>query len=232
MALADDIRAVHDRTRTELIAAHDYFADSKQAWQFLDDAIGTGYTFSTTNPVTGTTTTPAELVGRIPKYVTRELTEATFNNFLSIFEAFFTDFVRAWLRAYPQNLLATEPVPVDVILESQDKAAMIDFLIDRATVGLLDKKPADWFTYLEKKLKLGCPGADEVARFAEEKATRDVIMHNRRVVNEVYVAKSGSLARYAAGEFIDIPDPYHRDVWTLLLKIVADLSDAMIAKFS
>ena len=52
---------------------------------------------------------------------------------------------------------------MDVILESPDKDAITDFLIDRAIVGLLYKKPSDWFAFIEKKLKLGCPSADEIA---------------------------------------------------------------------
>jgi hypothetical protein len=231
MALVDDIRALRTRTVAELTAAHDYYTDTVQVWAFFRAAVATGYTSSYTSPVTSTTTTQIELMSRIPGYIKRELAESTFNNFLAIFEAFFADFVRAWLRAYPQNLLSADPVPVDVILESPDKAAITDFLIDRAIVGVLYKKPADWFAWVEKRLKLGCPAADEIARFAEAKATRDVIMHNRGVVNDVYVTKAGALARYAAGEFIDLPDPYHRDVWGVLLKIVADLAAAVCAKF-
>lgn len=231
MPLADDIRAVRDRAITELIAAHDYYADTKAAWQFFGDAIQTGYQFSKTNAVTGTTTSETELLGRIPGYVDERLAEATFLTFLSIFEAFFTDFVRAWLRAYPQNLAATDPVPVDVILDAADKAEIATFVIDRAVGGLMYRKPADWFAYLDKKLKLGCPSADEVERFAEAKATRDVLIHNRGVVNEVYAAKAGHRARYAVGEQVDVPEPYHREVWDLLQKIVADLADAVAAKF-
>lgn len=231
MALADEICRVRDHAISELVAAHDYFTDTQRAWAFLADNITRGHTFSYSSAVTGTVTTQVELAGRITGYLNREVAEATFHNFLAIFEAFFTDFVRAWLRAYPQNLLSTEPVPVDVILESPDKAAIIDFLIDRAIVGLLYKKPADWFAFLEKKLKLGCPSAEEIARLAEAKATRDLIMHNRGVVNEVYVAKAGQLARYPVGAFVELPPAYHREIWNLLQKVVADLADTMLAKF-
>jgi hypothetical protein len=231
MSLTTDIQAVRDRAVAEFTAAYDYYTDTHQAWQFLNDALATGHALTYRSPVTGTVTTQVELAGRITGYLNREVAEATFHNFLAIFEAFFTDFVRAWLRAYPQNLLSTEPVPVNVILESPDKAAIIDFLIDRAIVGLLYKKPADWFAFLEKKLKLGCPSAEEIARLAEAKATRDLIMHNRGVVNEVYVAKAGQLARYPVGAFVELPPAYHREIWNLLQKVVADLADTMLAKF-
>jgi hypothetical protein len=231
MALAEDIRAARDRATAALVSAHDYHADSIAAWNFLRSAIDSGQQLVLPNRVTGTVTTEATLIAKMPEYTAKRLTEATFHSFLAIFEAFLTDFMRAWLRAYPQNLAAAEPVPVDVILEAKDKLEITDFLIDRAIVGLLYRKPADWFAYLEKRLKLGCPSAAEVERIAEAKATRDILMHNRGVVNEVYVAKAGALARFTAGQFIDIPEPYHQDLWEMLLKVVAELSDAITGKF-
>lgn len=231
MPLADDIRALRNRTLAELVAAHDYHADTITAWKTVRNTVLAGERFSNTNAVTGTTTSETDLVERITGYVDERLAEATFLTFLSIFEAFFTDFVRAWLRAYPQNLAATDPVPVDVILDAADKAEIATFVIDRAVGGLMYRKPADWFAYLDKKLKLGRPAADEIERFAEAKATRDVLIHNRGVVNEVYAAKAGHRARYAVGEQVDVPEPYHREVWDLLQKIVADLADAVAAKF-
>ena len=231
MALADDIRRIRDRVTTALVATHDHYTDTRWVWQRLSDDIAKGQIFSYINPVTNTATTQTELLARISNYSTERIAEVTLLSFVTIFEAFFTDFLRAWLRAYPRNLLSSEPVPVNVILESSDKAAMTDFLIDRAVVGVLYRKPADWFAYIEQRLKLGCPTADEIARLAEAKATRDVVMHNQGVVNEVYIAKSGAHARHPLGEFIDVPDPYLNDVWELLLKIVADLADAVVAKF-
>lgn len=231
MSLGDDIRRIRDRAQTALVAAHDYYADTRQMWEQLSDDIAKGRTVGYTNPVTGTATTQVELLDRIPHYAHRLIAESTFQQFLAIFEAFFTDLVRAWLRAYPQNLLSAEPVPVDVVIDAPDKAAITDFLVDRAVIGLMYKKPADWFAFLGKRLKIDRPDADDVSRFAEAKATRDVLVHNQGVANETYVAKAGPLARHPVGEFIDLPEPYHYGVHELLLKIVADLADAVVVKF-
>ncbi len=232
MPLADELRAIRDRAAAELTATHDYFADSGYAWKILDAEITTaGRVFAYSNPVTGTVTTEAGLAARIGGYVHRQLRVATFQSFLAVFEAFFADLVRAWLRAYPHALADKSPVTVDAILDAPDKPAILDFLIDRAVGTLFYQKPADWFTYLEKQLKLGCPSAEEVGRLAEAKATRDVLVHNRGLANELYVRKAGTRARHPVGELVDIPDAYHREVWDLLLKLVADLSAAMLAKF-
>jgi hypothetical protein len=232
MGLADEVRAVRDRALAELRATHDYYDDTRRAWRYIETALGAGYDSSYTNSTTGTVTTQATLAGRIPKYSTTRIAEATFAEFVSIFERFLGDFVRVWLRAYPQNLLATEPVAVDVILDAPDKPQLVEFLIDRAIIGLLYRKPADWFAFVEKKLKLGCPTAEEIARVAEAKVSRDVIVHNNGVANEVYIAKAGPHARYALGEFIDLPDDYHNEILALYSKVIADVGEAMCGKFA
>lgn len=231
MALTDDIRRIRDRTTAALVAAHDYYDDTCRMWERLGADIAHGLTLAYTNPVTGTATTQTDLLTRIPAYSLKRITESTFQQFLALFEAFVTDFLRAWLRAQPQYLLPTEPVDFPAILKAPDKATLIDAAVERKVFGLFYKKPADWFKFIDDKLKLGRPEPDEVSRFAEAKATRDVLVHNQGVANDVYVAKAGPLARHPIGEFIDLPEPYHHGIYELLLKIVADLADAVVAKF-
>jgi hypothetical protein len=62
------------------------------------------------------------------------------------------------------------------------------------------------------------------------KATRDVLVHNRGVANKTYEFKAGKLARYGDGQRIDISEPYHRQTWELLRKIVTDVSNAASVK--
>jgi hypothetical protein len=232
MPLVVDIQRLRDRALAELSAAHDYFTDTKIAWELVRRLISSGKTtFSITNKITGSVTTPADLAGRSRGYVVKPLAEATFQTFLAVFEAFFADLLRAWLRAYPQYLMPTEPVDFPTIYHAPDKATVLEFVIDRKVQGLLYKKPADWFRLIEEKLQLGSPTSEEVGQLAEAKALRDVLIHNSGVANEVYVAKAGDRARFAVGEKVDISDPYHREVWSLLRRIVADLSAAMIKKF-
>jgi hypothetical protein len=83
---------------------------------------------------------------------------------------------------------------------------------------------------MEEKLKLGLPTEEEIEKFAEAKASRDVLVHNRGVANRIYESKAGALARYKAGERIEIPGDYHKERWQLIRKMVADISNAAIAK--
>ena len=91
MPLAGDIQALRDRVISELNAAHDYFTDTKVAWDLVGDSIAAGNTFSIENKATGTVTNQTSLAGKARGYVAKQLTEATFQQFITIFENFFFD---------------------------------------------------------------------------------------------------------------------------------------------
>lgn len=229
MALADDIRALRDRALADLNAAHDYYTDTKVAWDLVRRAVAHGETFSIRNVTTGSVTTQADLAGRSRGYVAEQLTGATFQQFVSIFENYFFDLVRLWLTAFPKNLSGRK-VDFEDVLDAPDKDAITAQVVSRELNEILYKRPTSWFDYLEDKAKLGRPAPDEIARIAEAKATRDVLVHNRGIASKTYESKAGTLARYVAGQRIDIPEHYHRQTWELLRKVVTDISNAAIAK--
>jgi hypothetical protein len=229
MALADSIRALRDRTLADLNATHDYYADTMFAWQFVDSHIGAGIKFTNRNLVTGSATTQTDLAAKALRYVNEQLPEATFQHFIVIFEFFFFDFLRIWLLAYPRSLMGKK-VDFKVVLDAPDKDAITLEVVNKELNEVLYERPTGWFTYLNEKVKLGCPTEDEIDRIAEAKASRDVLVHNRGIAGRSYVSKAGNRARYQEGERIEISADYHRETWELIRKVVADISDAAIAK--
>lgn len=229
MPLADDIRALRDRTLSDLNAAHDYYTDTKIAWDIVRRFIATGNAPSIRNMTTGTVTTHVQLAAKSRGYVAEQLSEATFQQFITIFENFFFDLLRLWLAAHPKSLGA-KTVEFRRILDAPDKAAITLHVVNHELNEVLYERPAEWFAYLESKVKLGCPTQDEIAKIAEAKASRDVLVHNRGVASKTYESKAGNLARYKDGQRIDIPEHYHRETWELLRKVVTDISNAAIAK--
>jgi hypothetical protein len=230
MALADDIRVLRDRVQLDLNFAHDYYSDTRTAWEIVNEFAAAGNTFFTQNLTTGTETTQADLPRRAVVYVAVQLAEATFQQFISIFENFFFDLLRLWLSAYPQNL-SGKKVDVKAILDAPDKETILQFIVDREVNEIMYDRPTGWFAYFESMAKIGCPTADEIDRIAEAKACRDVLAHNRGVSNKVYVSKAGKLARFKEGQRIDITEQYHQQTWELIRKVATDISNASIAKF-
>jgi hypothetical protein len=229
MALAADIRTLRDRVLAELNGAHDYYTDTKIAWNIVGEFIGAGNTFAIQNKTTGSMTTQADLSAKSRGYVAEQLTEATFQQFISIFENFFFDISRLWLMAYPQSL-GGKKLDFQAVLDSADKDAITLLVVNKEVNEIVYDRPAAWFKYLNDKAKLGCPTPDEIDKIAEAKASRDVLVHNRGVANKTYESKAGKLARYKDGQRIDIPEHYHRQTWELIRKVVADISNAAIAK--
>jgi hypothetical protein len=229
MALPDEIRALRDRVLADLNAAHDYYTDTKIAWRIVHKVVAAGHTFTIRNMTTGTVTTQADLAAKARGYVAEQVTEATFQQFISIFENFFFDLLRLWLMAYPQNLIGKK-VDFKAVLDAPDKEAITLLVVNKELNELLYERPAGWFAYLEDRAKLGCPSRDESDPIAEAKASRDVLLHNRGVASKTYESKAGRLGRYKDGQTIDIPEHYHRETWELIRKVITEIANAAIAK--
>ena len=229
MALSDDIRTLRDHVRDDLVSAHDYYTDTKSAWRLVHKVITSGHAFTIRNRITGTITTQAELAAKARGYVAEQLAEASFQQFIAIFENFYFELLRLWLTAYPRSL-GKKTVDFKTILELPDRDAITRLVVGKELNEILYERPTEWFAYLDDKVKLGCPSPDEVGRIAEAKASRDVLAHNQGIANNIYESKATSHARFRDGERLIIPEQYHRETWELLRKVVFDVSDAAIAK--
>jgi hypothetical protein len=228
--LKADLERVKARALGALNGEHDYFEFTKAAWNIVTNLIvHDGRSISIRNLTTGTVTENADLVANARDYVAVHLTESTFQQFISIFEIFFGDVARLWLTAYPGSL-SSKTISFENVLSLPDKEALIAYVIERHVTDLVYDRPDEWFSYLKKTANLPCLSDEEVRRFAEAKASRDVLIHNEGVANARYVLKSGDAARFKDGERIEISDPYHRATWQLVRKLVTDISDAAIAK--
>ena len=229
MTPAELIVRARDKAWVDLAAAHDYYEDTRNAWKIVEVAVLSGRRFSDTNLATGTVTSEADLIRKSREYIKSELAEATFQQFLAIFENFFFELLRLWLTAYPRSL-GKKTIDFRTVLEAPDRDAIIQLMIRKELNELSYDRPAGWFAYLEEKAKLGCPTTVEIERFTEAKAARDVLAHNRGIVNATYRFKAGRLARFAEGDRVEITERYHRSTWELTGKLVAEIADAAAAK--
>jgi hypothetical protein len=155
---------------------------------------------------------------------------STFIHLVSLFEDFFFfDFLQLWLTTYPGSL-SERTLKFDAVLKAPDKDAITHAVIDGALNQLKYERVADWFQYLERLARLGCPSDERIEVVAEMRASRDIVLHNKSVVNALYVAKAGSRSRYQAGDRMEIPEPYLRQSWEALGLVIREIADAAIAK--
>lgn len=199
MALADNILALRDATLAELDAVHDYYSDTRGVWGVVLAYVQEGNTVEIRNQTTGNVTSGPDLAGKARRYLAGHLAEATFQQFVMSLESFFFDLLRLWLVAYPQSLGAKD-LKFKTVLDAPDKDAVTLHVVNHELNEIAYERLADWFSYLEGRLRLGCPSAEDIERLSEAKASRDVLAHNRGVANRVYLSKAGRFARHSEGE--------------------------------
>jgi hypothetical protein len=96
---------------------------------------------------------------------------------------------------------------VDEILDSTDKGEIVDRIIKRNQINLFCAGPQKQVEYFDKVL--GITLDDELwDDWFEFKATRDIIVHNSGISNELYIAKSSKKARGKLGDKINIDKSY------------------------
>lgn len=231
MTLADQVTTLGRDALARFDAVDAYYFDTLCAWDLVRTLSRRHGSFKVT-PGTGEVrpaVSVADLAARSEGYVATFLNVTTFQQYLGVFEDYLFGLLRLWLTAHPLNV-GNKQIDLKSLLAAGSLDAAVGLFVDKELNDVLYKRPAEWFAYLNEKVKLGVPSADEVARFTEAKASRDVLTHGNGVVTAQYVDKSGTLARYAVGEFIDIPDDYHRDTVGLLRKMAADLTAAAAAR--
>lgn len=229
MALTDDINRLRADSLAALDASHNYYAHTKIAWRLVQQMVRQGHKVTIRNQATGSTIDENELPGLAQEYVTEYLASATFQHFVSLFEDFVFDFLRAWLIEYPGSLSGKQ-LQFRTVLESADKPEIIRAVVQKELAGLAYERIDNWFINLEKVVKLGCPNQEQVERLAEIKASRDVLVHNKGIANSIYVDKSMGRARFNDGETLEIPEHYHRNSWHLIKQVVSDIAEAAINK--
>jgi hypothetical protein len=210
MALADDIRSLSTRSLAALDAAHEYHAHTKGVWRLIHEIVREGRRFSITDRLTGNVMNQDSIPALAQQYISDYHTSFTFQHFVSLFEHFFFDLARLWLSAYPESL-SSRGLTFGEVLKAPDKSAITQSVVDRVLNEISYQRVADWFTYLDRLVKLNCPTAGEIERLAEIKASRDVFVHNRGIANAIYVAKAGGRARAGDGDALELTERYHRE---------------------
>ncbi len=233
MSLGIEIQALSDRIHADLRAAHDYYEFTKSSWRLVRRLAASGYAITFGNIHTGTVVQTADLPRLALGYVAGGyLAESAFQHFIALLEDFVFELLRIWLSAYPGGIPNKDqkPVKLATVIDAPDRATILAVVIDGELNALKYERPTAWFRYLNDRVKLGCPTDEQIERLAKIKASRDILAHNRGVVNQTYLEKSGGRSRYKIGQRLEVPEPYLHDTWLLIQGVVEDLATAAMAK--
>jgi hypothetical protein len=226
-----------DRVVSDLRAAHDYHAHTVAVWRMVLELAGEGRTIDVSNFVTGTTVGAGELADLGPVYVQTYLAESVFQHCVTLFEDFVFGLIGIWLSAYPKGLgrgdsrdRSERTIPLKIVLDAPDRDAIIRTVVDRELDRLKYERIDAWFAYLHDRVKLELPTSEQIRQLAEIKASRDLLVHNRGIVNATYLDKAGILARYRDGDQIEIREAYLTESWSLISQVVTDLATGAMGK--
>jgi hypothetical protein len=156
---------------------------------------------------------------------------------ITVVEDYLQNMLRLFLAAYPKKLGVSakgveveRKIPLDIILTSSNKDDIVSRVIDLHLNSLFYAKPLEYFAYIEDTLDISIPEAAK-ANYIEAKATRDIIVHNSGIANEMYAQKAAKKARAKPGEALAFDEQYFKAVIGTMKLVVSTIYDACVKKY-
>ena len=157
------------------------------------------------------------------------LPQLSFQNSVSIFESWFFDILRLILKD-KNRLNKKKKIDVSAIIECASIEEVVMKIVDVELNELKYQKPADWFDYLNKFVNITGPSEDEILEISEIKASRDIIVHNDGVCNEIYIGKSFTKSRGVIGTPLCFDHDYVFSSWTFLNTVMENVGKELSEK--
>jgi len=240
--LVDALKIFRERVVKQFCAVMEFKAFTDLAYQVTSKQANTmppdwpsfviGYsTFAHSFGLSDLTIKAKELPTHLTRAKDEYLAPLMFQNQVALFEYLFFDMLRLLLVDKPLHLPSNRKIEYSEIFDAQTKEEIIGAMVDRELNELKFKNVQEWFLYLEKLVSDCKTSACDQEHIAEAKATRDLLVHNAGVVNDIYLKKAGNHARYKIGENVHVGGDYSRDIWQLLLSALLGSVDCLISKF-
>lgn len=168
--------------------------------------------------------TDKELKSIYDYYISTGIFEAFLVNTLSRFEYFLSDVLFEFFYHFPlrltekcQGVPQCPDISPKQLIESQDKEQLLQNLIRDHLSNVFRQRPSIYLPYAIKLL--GGKDDSSFQEYYEIAATRDLVVHNSRIVNQLYIDKSGQKARGGLGEQLSVDQAYYYEALALLKKV-------------
>ncbi|TEU19594.1 MAG: hypothetical protein E3J21_03310 [Anaerolineales bacterium] len=169
--------------------------------------------------------------------IARDLYRQSLITAVATTEDYLTQILTIILRWFPHKLkLAVtgsqteRKIDLDLVLEAQKMDDLFARIIERRLISVFYGSPQRYFDYIQSVLAFEL--SDEVKiSYAEVKATRDLLVHNSGIVNQVYLKKAGSRARVPEGETIPLDDQYFSESIRCMKRVVTKVYSGCLDKY-
>jgi hypothetical protein len=247
MSLSEDLLSLTVQTREHLGEIRDFYIHTTQAWRVVQQIAHEGRSVGIIDTSSGRDVPAPDLEPLAQRHVTVHLAESTFKELSGILEDWILGLSRLWLTAFPAQLGAAYAeavergrsqrreeiqIPLSEVLGALDRDAILGGVVQRIVRELAYRRPDQWFRFLDNRVNLGCPDEGRRMALCEMKGARDVLEHNRGVVNRDYLDKAGAAARHGVGDLIQIDESYLMGCFVMLHEVIAEMAAAAIRKSS
>ncbi|WP_315718283.1 MULTISPECIES: hypothetical protein [unclassified Bradyrhizobium] len=133
---------------------------------------------------------------------------------ISRIEAFIQDCIFEVVKKYPEKLAiigGKSGIPLDLYLQHEDRDDLLEAYIALRCQDLMFSKPSEYLAKAAEVLSIQLK-PDIVATYVEMKASRDLLIHNGGLINQLYLDKAGRKARGKINDELDIDEEYFADV--------------------
>jgi hypothetical protein len=168
--------------------------------------------------------TDAEVTGIYDQYLATGLYEAFLVSTLSRFESFLADVLAAFFLAYPmritervQGIPAYPQMSAADIIGADDKNQLMRVMIQAHLEQVFRQRPSDYMKYVVQIL--GLQNDKSFLDYYEVAATRDLVVHNSCVINELYMQKAGKKARGELGKRLAVNEKYFYSALAKMKKV-------------
>ncbi len=166
--------------------------------------------------------TDKELQNIYNRFLKDDLYKAILSSCISDFEDFLFTSLKEILKQYPQKATTSvsgvsinKDIKLEQILLFNDINSLLDNQISNIITHISYLSPLKYFEYFAAIS--GVKISDVLIHdYIELKASRDLIIHNNSIINNVYLIKAGSLSRGKINERISIDQDYFDNSIALL----------------
>lgn len=180
---------------------------------------------------------PTELSALFNRFANQELYENLLVSSVSRFEFYLSDVIGKFLRHFPTKLSigpkggdSGKQVPIHLLVDADDLDDLRDDVIDLRLQAIFHAEPKEYCAYFNAVSELGIP-LDDFGQFFEIKATRDLIVHNSLLVNELYVKKAGDCGRGEVGDRLKVRRDYFEEALSAMKTLSSSIERTTRKKY-
>lgn len=154
---------------------------------------------------------------------------------IAITEGYFFQIASMTLRWHPEKLKAggtgaEDSISLDDLLASTGIEDLLSKLANKRLMSIFYQSPEKYFQQLEKLLSVELEEKLK-DKYIEAKATRDILVHNEGIANDLYLKRAKKNARAARGEVIPLDKKYFEQTVRCMKSLVRSIYSQTLKKY-